>query len=487
MERKGGRLLQMLEKAVERPLSLRPFHHLFLTVGLGLIVFGACVLGILSRPVGMLASIWPANAILLGLLIRNPSLASPAGWLSAGTAYVLADLVTGSGLMPTIALNTANMVGVAIGFTLFMRFPTEHRHLRRPLSVLYMFAISSLAATGASIVGAAAVHVSFGVPVTHAFVAWLTTELVNYVVLLPVFLTAPFASDRAQVRASGAPPAAAGSVWPFVSLVASCVAALAVGGPGAFAFPVPALLWCALSYGLFAVTALTAIVCILTQIAVSAGALRLGVSGVAEATLTSTRLGTTLLSLGPLTVASVDAARRKLIGRLSHAVDYDFLTQCLARGAFMTRAGALVAAPGARRGGTVVMMLDIDRFKVINDTHGHAVGDRVLASVARAVRGTLRGDDLVGRLGGEEFAVVLVRQSPVDALKVAERLLDAVRTLEIELEQGGTLAVTISIGTAALSPQDAGLDGLLLSADRALYQAKAAGRDRVRCADPRGF
>lgn len=132
------------------------------------------------------------------------------------------------------------------------------------------------------------------------------------------------------------------------------------------------------------------------------------------------------------------------------------------------------------------MMLDIDRFKAINDTYGHAVGDQVLISVAGVVRAALRGDDLVGRLGGEEFAVVLVRQSPTDALKVAERLLEAVRALHIDLEQGGSIAVTISIGAAEVLTQDAGLDGLLLAADRALYQAKAKGRDRVQCAVPSG-
>ena len=128
------------------------------------------------------------------------------------------------------------------------------------------------------------------------------------------------------------------------------------------------------------------------------------------------------------------------------------------------------------------MMLDIDRFKLINDTYGHAAGDHVLIAVARAVRAVLRSDDLVGRLGGEEFAVVLARQSPSNAFKVAQRLLEAVRTLDIDLDEGRKLAVTISIGTAEVSAHSVGLDGLLLAADRALYQAKDAGRDCVRCA-----
>ena len=120
----------MLGKTVARPLVLKPFRHSIGITALGVIVFIACVLGILSRPVGMLASIWPANAILLGLLIRNSSLASPAGWLTAALAYVLADLATGASLHEAIALNVANMAGVIIGFSLFKRFAHERGSCR---------------------------------------------------------------------------------------------------------------------------------------------------------------------------------------------------------------------------------------------------------------------------------------------------------------------------------------------------------------------
>ncbi len=355
-----------------------------------------------------------------------------------------------------------------------MRLSTERRHLRRPLAVLYMFSISAIAGGSASIVGALAIAHYFGEPISRALVAWLTTELVNYVVILPVFLAMPsFADKERVVSATGVNP------WPVVSLVVSCAAALLIGGPGAIAFPVPSLLWCALTYRLFAVTVLMAIACMLAQVAVASGVLHLGVDRLAEATLLSSRLGITLLALGPLTVASIDAARRTLIARLSHAVDYDFLTQCLARAAFMARASALIEAEN-RKTPIFAMMLDIDRFKVINDTHGHAAGDRVLQAVARTVLTVLRADDLFGRLGGEEFAIVLARQTPANANRVAERILAAIRALKVDLENGETLSVTASIGIAARLPTGPGLEGLLSQADRALYVAKAEGRDRIR-------
>ncbi|WFU48726.1 GGDEF domain-containing protein [Sinorhizobium terangae] len=454
--------------------------HPFSIFCLGLVVFSASLLGIFSRPVGMLASIWPANAVLLGLMLRNPSLASPAGWLSAATGYVMADLVTGSGLWLAIGLNAANLIGVGLGYTLFMQLREEDRRLRRPLSVLYMFAVATAAGVCASVVGASASVHFFGEPAWTAYLSWLTTDLVNYTIVVPVFQTMPSLVRRSRRKAlSKRGRALLANPLPLILLVLSCGAALIVGGPGAIAFPVPALIWCALSYGLFATTTLTMTVSLLTQMAVASDALRLGVSGVAEATLTSTRLGITLLALGPLTVASVDSARRSLIARLSHAVDYDFLTQCLARGAFMARANSVIAQLEKSNEPAYAMMIDIDHFKGINDTHGHAVGDRVLQVVARTIRANLRAGDLFGRLGGEEFAIVLVRQSPQDARAVAERVLHAVRSVTVDLEHGERLDVTASIGIATSMPPEMELAHLLSEADAALYGAKAAGRDRV--------
>ena len=130
-----------------------------------------------------------------------------------------------------------------------------------------------------------------------------------------------------------------------------------------------------------------------------------------------------------------------------------------------------------------LLMLDIDRFKNVNDQHGHHVGDRVLQMVASTMRSLIREVDKLGRLGGEEFAILLPRTPPGEAVTLAERLRRAVAAQVLE-NDGLCLSVTISIGVTALRGETLTLDDLLREADTALYRAKNLGRDRVELFDP---
>jgi diguanylate cyclase (GGDEF)-like protein len=125
-------------------------------------------------------------------------------------------------------------------------------------------------------------------------------------------------------------------------------------------------------------------------------------------------------------------------------------------------------------------LLDIDRFKSINDTHGHLVGDEVIKEIARTLTGLLRTYDLAGRFGGEEFALLLPQTRAADAFGIAERVRSSVAGLSIITPGGDRLRVTVSVGVAAL---DAGsrreYTELMAAADAALYRAKAGGRDQV--------
>lgn len=124
------------------------------------------------------------------------------------------------------------------------------------------------------------------------------------------------------------------------------------------------------------------------------------------------------------------------------------------------------------------LMLDIDWFKQVNDTHGHAAGDEVLKAVARVITDTLRETDLAGRMGGEEFAALLPETDARGAHEVAERLRHTLA--ETGATTGGTqLHVTASIGLAQRNEADKDLAGLLKRADEALYRAKQSGRNRV--------
>jgi diguanylate cyclase (GGDEF)-like protein len=126
-----------------------------------------------------------------------------------------------------------------------------------------------------------------------------------------------------------------------------------------------------------------------------------------------------------------------------------------------------------------VMMIDVDHFKRINDTYGHSTGDVVLQQLADLFRSELRRIDTIGRLGGEEFAVLLPQSDSAHALEVAERLRQTIADTGVALEQGLPLHFTVSIGLAALPGPATNIDTLLSQADDALYQAKRAGRNRV--------
>lgn len=126
-----------------------------------------------------------------------------------------------------------------------------------------------------------------------------------------------------------------------------------------------------------------------------------------------------------------------------------------------------------------LVMVDIDRFKVINDTYGHPVGDAVLREVARRLAEDVRRVDRLARFGGEEFALLMMEADSAATLEAAQRACAAVRRSPIVVRDGLELAVTISAG-AASSPVDAASgENLVAAADRALYAAKTAGRDRA--------
>jgi diguanylate cyclase (GGDEF)-like protein len=163
----------------------------------------------------------------------------------------------------------------------------------------------------------------------------------------------------------------------------------------------------------------------------------------------------------------------------------DALTGLVNRRGFETL--ALPALARARRldAPSAMVMADLDHFKLVNDTNGHAAGDEVLRALARIIAETVRASDVPARIGGEEFAVFLPETTLENACSIAERLRAEVST-GIEHPSGAEARVTMSCGVAVVG-EDTGagaLDEALAAADRALYAAKRAGRNRVEVAPP---
>ncbi|MBX9937367.1 MAG: diguanylate cyclase [Burkholderiaceae bacterium] len=165
---------------------------------------------------------------------------------------------------------------------------------------------------------------------------------------------------------------------------------------------------------------------------------------------------------------------------LERLAQTDMLTGLANRRHFMTLAEQELARAVRYGGKLSVLMIDIDHFKNVNDTYGHHAGDLVIQKLGELCQQTLRKDiDVAGRIGGEEFAVILPETDSQQAVDAAERLRDAIARTEVPWEQGGPLHFTVSVGVASLAVQKTNLDTLLAYADQSLYEAKAGGRNRV--------
>ncbi|MBA3471215.1 MAG: diguanylate cyclase [Herpetosiphonaceae bacterium] len=180
--------------------------------------------------------------------------------------------------------------------------------------------------------------------------------------------------------------------------------------------------------------------------------------------------------------AAIAIANATLFQEVQLLAMTDGLTKLYNRRGFFEVGQHAVERAQRQIGSLVAMMFDVDHFKVINDTYGHAIGDQVLVQLAECCQYQLRKMDVLGRYGGEEFAILISDTDFQLALKVAERLRACVEATPIQT-QAGSISITISIGVASWGNDLTDLAGLLARADDALYQAKAAGRNCIRLAE----
>jgi diguanylate cyclase (GGDEF)-like protein len=168
----------------------------------------------------------------------------------------------------------------------------------------------------------------------------------------------------------------------------------------------------------------------------------------------------------------------------------DSKTGLLNAGTWEREATAEVARASRTRNPLAVALIDIDKFKDVNDTYGHLVGDQVLKEISRSFQDYLREYDLAGRFGGEEFVLLLPHTTEHDAYRIAERMRAHIAGMPIGIGAGpipDPVHVTVSIGVAVLDETRRDLTDLLASADAALYRAKQGGRDQVRMVTSSGI
>ena len=169
----------------------------------------------------------------------------------------------------------------------------------------------------------------------------------------------------------------------------------------------------------------------------------------------------------------------KMAGKLEAEVCHDALTGLFTRTVFQIQLTEECARSQRQKYSLAVLMLDVDHFKKVNDTHGHGVGDGVLRHIAAILTRQTRGSDCPARYGGEEFVVLLPNTRPAEALHVAEKIRSRIEAEPFRLPDGGTIPLTVSIGVAQF-PEDTGDYAWLVElADQAMYEAKKSGRNAV--------
>ena len=171
--------------------------------------------------------------------------------------------------------------------------------------------------------------------------------------------------------------------------------------------------------------------------------------------------------------------RERLTQELERIASEDHLTSVLTRRAFTEQATASIQASALCGESVGMIMLDVDFFKQINDTYGHPGGDQVLSIIARRIRASVHKHDLVGRLGGDEFCLLMRGCDANQAIQVAERIRSVANRNPISIDEHTQVDVTISIGVTAKIPGIGDLETLLSTADRALYRTKSMGRNQV--------
>ncbi|UDQ81882.1 diguanylate cyclase [Erwinia rhapontici] len=437
-------------------------------------------IGLESRNLASLSLFWPGNAILLGLLIRFPSLDKPSTLVVLYFGMLSADILYGTQVRIAVGLDIANILFIATARWVLLNNPFFTRgHPRRLQALLHVFPASLLGAAACALVGAIVSERYFEDELFKAWFSWFSEQMSTSILLLPLVISLPRRDELVHLVTA----LRDSSVLPILALVLTTVTGIWVGGGGSLLFPLPALLWCAISYPLFITCFLTLFTGI-SEIILVAGNV-LNIQGKDDLfridSLSSARLGVAAMLISPLIVALSTASNRKLVARITKRADYDFLTGALTRSGLASKLETLVTPRNRPQGFFgAVFVIDIDRFKNINDTYGHASGDYVLAKTVECIRQGLPASALVCRMGGEEFLVLIEGISQPRAFLLANRLRHSIEENPILLD-GNDLSVTASIGISALNINNVNsLDESITKADEQLYIAKSSGRNQVR-------
>ena len=428
-------------------------------------------------------AVWaPTGIALSALVLRGVGL-----WPAVAVGAFLVNVTTEGTVATSLGIAAGNTLEAVVGAYLVNRYARGRFAFEQSQDVFRFAALAALGSTSLSAsCGVGSLLLGGFLEPARSGAVWLTWWLGNMVsdlVLAPVIIlwaihSRPQWSARQALEAAG------------IAVAVALTGTLVFGGmlpDGWRNYPlnflcVPVLLWPAFRLGQreSATAAL-----LLTAIAI-VGTLR-GFGPFARDSANEALLllqsFVAVVSLTVVAVGAVVAERRRLEIRLLRLADHDPLTNLFSRRRLHDELRLTLAQ--ASRYGTrgALLFLDLDAFKSVNDALGHRAGDRVLAALARRLRGRLRHSDIVARIGGDEFAVLLPHTDATQSQALAAQLLEAIRSHPIDLA-GRPLEISAAIGIALFPEHGTTADELLAHADRAMYQAKAMGGNGCRLYAP---
>jgi diguanylate cyclase (GGDEF)-like protein len=451
-------------------------------LGLALGYYAAAKAGLaLAYENSSVTAVWAPTGIALAALV----LWGRTLWPGVALGAFLANSWTGVPFITVLGITAGNTLEALVGATLLARVARFRPSLERSYDVLALALAGSLSTMVSATVGVASLRAGGSVPADTLMSTWRTWWLgdLGGDLLVAPFLMVFAVGLRAPRRLRR----------PRRLFEAACLLACLVGvtcfvftssAPLTFLI-FPVLIWAALRFGQRGVAAGSLVVA-----GIAAGFTANGIGPFVQATpdasLLLSQMFVGISALVSLLLAAITSEReraqqalRSAHGELQYLADHDPLTGLLNRRSFERELDSHLER-GRRYGlGGAALVLDLDHFKDVNDSLGHHTGDELLVRVAHALHGRLRETDVLARLGGDEYAVLLPRADAAGVRKVTQDLAAAVRELTVQTRDGRRRTVTASLGVAMIDEEALTAEDIMVNADLAMYDAKEAGRDRV--------
>lgn len=446
----------------------------------------------ISRQAGNIATLWPPNGMLVAALL----LTSQRRWadvlIAGAIGSLAANLFNGNTVLAASSITVANLVEAGIAATIIRRQTGRRVLFQHSSDVMVLIVASITAALVAGALSATSAKLLMHAPFTTIFIKWVLGDVLGLLVVMPIAVIAhDLVKHGPDLMMSMRTQGEAAAILAGVFGVS--VAVFAPNVPPVQFLVMPTVLLASFRLGPLGAALSTVIVAVVgslgTVLAAKAGSITPD-----EITLRvfSFQLNLAVLFLTALPIGSAMAQRSQLERDLTDEkeradrfakdmaslANIDDLTGLATRRFFLDQLDNMAATARRVKQPLTLAMIDIDHFKPINDNFGHAVGDAVLMAIGAACRSAVRNEDVIGRLGGEEFAMLMPLTDQETAYRIVDRLREAVAAIAIPTSDGRSVSVTISVGMAMFADQQQ-IDRLLLDADRALYLAKERGRNRI--------